>query len=138
MTELSVAVVIMGVLIAYAIPRFQKAFEQARVDMAATNLQTIWTAQRLYWAQNRTYAPTITDLSNSNLLDPSFVTSLASLNNPFTYTIDSADASSFRSSADRVRSTNWSGELEIMEDGQVTGQINGGGGEVVRPSPLLL
>ena len=47
----------MSVLLAMGVPRFQLSLEQARANVAGANLRSIWSAQRLYWLENRTYAP---------------------------------------------------------------------------------
>ena len=134
MLELTIVVVIMGVLISYAMPRFQKSFEQSRVDLATVNLETIWTAQRLYWAQNRVFASSVGSLEAAGLIDPSFVNSMASPRAPFQYTITSADATSFQAQAERINSSHWRGDLFVNEQGALSGQVEGTAGEVVTPS----
>ena len=57
-----VAMVVLGVLLSMGIPRFQQSLEQSRADVAGANLRSIWSAQRLYWLENRAYAPDLTTL----------------------------------------------------------------------------
>ena len=71
LVELMVVMCIMALLVSFGVPRFVHSLEQARVDMAATNLRAIWTAQRLYWLDNRTYTTTLSVPVSQNLLDPS-------------------------------------------------------------------
>lgn len=134
--ELTVAMTIMAIVIAYAVPMFQKAFEQSRVDLAATNLETLWTAQRLYWAQNRTFSGTVADMEQASLLDSSFVNSLSSAKNPFQYSVVSANESSFQVKASRINSKRWHGEIVINEQGVLSGEITGSSGDHVTPSQL--
>ena len=47
--------IIMGVMIGLAMPRFSRSLESARADVAGANLRAIWTAERIYWLDNRTY-----------------------------------------------------------------------------------
>ncbi len=56
LVELTVVMLVIGVLASFGVPRFVHSLEQSRVDMAATNLRAIWTAQRLYWLKHQTYA----------------------------------------------------------------------------------
>ncbi len=62
LVELTVVMIVIGVLASFGVPRFVHSLEQARVDMAATNLRAIWTAQRLYWLAHQTYAPDLNSL----------------------------------------------------------------------------
>jgi prepilin-type N-terminal cleavage/methylation domain-containing protein len=46
--EALVALVMMSVLVAMGVPRFQLSLEQSRANVAGANLRSIWSAQRLY------------------------------------------------------------------------------------------
>ena len=70
LVELMVAVAIMGVLAAFAIPAYRRALEQSRVDMAGANLRAIWAAERLYWLENQSYTQDLGQLQTLGLLDP--------------------------------------------------------------------
>ena len=87
LVEMIVAVIVAGVLLSIGVPRFQRSLEQSRADVAGANLRAIWSAQRLYWLQNRTYATDLSTLVSANLIDPS----LPGANVPYSYSI--ADAS---------------------------------------------
>lgn len=124
---------ILGVLIAFAMPFFRKAIEQSAVDLAAANLETIWTAERLYCAQNRVFAGSLTDLQNAGLLDLSFVHALTN-SKKMEYAVSAPDpASGFSATAARINSSHWSGQLSINEQGTLSGQITGTQGETLRP-----
>ena len=131
--ELTVVMMVMGILLAYAAPLFQLAFEQSRVDLAAANLESLWTAERLYWAQNRTFATSVADLETAGLLDPSFINSMSSPRAAFAYSIATADATAFSATAQRQNSGHWSGTLAINEQGALTGSVSGTQAEIVVP-----
>src|SRR4029079_13605749 len=67
--ELTIVTVIIGVLMTMSIPSFQRGLEQSRADLAEANLRSIWSAQRLYWIDNRTYATDLDTLGSAGLLD---------------------------------------------------------------------
>ena len=131
LTEMMVASVIIAILATAAMPRFDSALEQSRVDLAAASLRTVWTAQRLYWIRYRQYAPSLTDLQNAGVLDGSVGTE----GTCYSYEITAADASSFQARATRINSQRWQGELVISEAGTVSGEISERGGTVIQPAP---
>lgn len=115
-----VALTVFGVLISLGIPRFQLSLEQSRADVAGANLRAIWSAQRLYWLQNRYYAPDMNTLNSANLIDPS----LPTLTTPYTYAVaGSADNSWFTATATRVGSSVWTGTFTIAADGSFSGSV---------------
>ena len=52
-------------------PKFSRSLESAKADVAGANLRAIWTAERIYWLDNRTYTTSLDLLVSLNLLDPS-------------------------------------------------------------------
>ena len=68
LVEMIVAVIVAGVLLSIGVPRFAQSLEQSRADVAGANLRSIWSAQRLYWLQNRTYAPDLTHLMSRDTI----------------------------------------------------------------------
>jgi type II secretory pathway pseudopilin PulG len=118
-----VAVIVAGVLLSIGVPRFAQSLEQSRADVAGANLRSIWSAQRLYWLQNRTYAPDLNTLLTSNLIDPSLPTTTT----PFTYSIAGASDSWFTATATRNGSSSWSGSFTIAADGSFTGGVQQSG-----------
>lgn len=116
--ELVTAVTVMAVLVSYGLPQFQKSMEQSRVDLAAANLQSIWTAQRLYRAQHEAFADGISNLTD--FLDNSFITSISDIKNPFAYST-ALSGTGFDALAVRQNSGYWSGTLTITETGQLSG-----------------
>lgn len=60
LVELAVAVVIIGVLAAFGVPRYLASVERARAAEAFTYLSTVGSAQERYAARVGTYAKTVT------------------------------------------------------------------------------
>jgi prepilin-type N-terminal cleavage/methylation domain-containing protein len=60
--ELVIVVIIIGILIALAIPNFIRAVERSRWHAAASILSTIRSAQLRYYAQYRAYSSSMTNL----------------------------------------------------------------------------
>jgi prepilin-type N-terminal cleavage/methylation domain-containing protein len=136
MIEAVVAVVIIGVLVSLAAPLYSKAIEQARLDSAAGNLKTVWSAQRAYWLKNHTFASSLTLLEDESLISASLAQTQTLPNAMYIYDIDSAGDSSFAASAVRDGSGVWSGQIQIDETGEITGQISKDGGFTLLPFTL--
>jgi prepilin-type N-terminal cleavage/methylation domain-containing protein len=126
--EMIVTIMVVGVLISMGIPRFQQSLEQARANVAGANLQAIWSAERLYWLNNRVYAidvatPLDTLLAanpSSPLIDVALTTTTAS----YTYNVTSPDNGiTFTATATRNGSSAWSGDWTIDQNGQTGGAI---------------
>lgn len=67
--EIVVAVIVLMILIQYAVPSYRVAVEQNRVDLAASRLLMIYTAQKMYYVDKAEYATDIFKLTNAKLLD---------------------------------------------------------------------
>jgi prepilin-type N-terminal cleavage/methylation domain-containing protein len=143
--ELLVVLLVVGVLTSLGMPRFTRAIEQSRVDVAAANLRAIWTAQRLYWLKHQTYAVDLQSLINDtnpdseppdNFLDPHVnspdATYVCEVTSP---SATSPSATDFTATATRSGSNSWSGTLSISSDGRVVGSIQDPSGIVYNPSP---
>lgn len=125
--------VIIGIVLSYSIPQYRAIIEQSRVDLAATNLRSIWTAQRLYWTKYRTFASTLKDLENTGLFEPAFISNINKSGSFFYHYIDSADDSGFEALALRRNSTSWNGTLNINEQGALGGRIKGPDNTIIEP-----
>src|SRR5271157_5862294 len=68
LVEMMIVLVVVGVMISFGIPQFSRALEQARADVAGANLRAIWTAERIYWLDNRNYTSSLNVLVSLNLL----------------------------------------------------------------------
>jgi len=62
LVELAVVVVIIGVLAAFAVPRFLSSVERSKAAEAFNYLSSVQAAQERYHARQGTYAAAITDL----------------------------------------------------------------------------
>ena len=114
--EMSVVLIIMGIFITLAIPKFSRSLESAKADVAGANLRAIWTAERIYWLDNRNYTSSLAVLVSSNLLDPSIPTDTS-----YTYLVTWADTATFTAAAQRASGVSWSGTITITQDGGLTG-----------------
>lgn len=119
LVEMIVAMTVMGVMVSIGVPRFQRSLEQSRADLAGANLRAVWSAQRLYWLENRTYAPNLETLVNTKLLDPALIAS----NTTYSYQVADSSDSGFTATATRIGNTSWTGSLTIIEDGTLSGSI---------------
>lgn len=129
LVELMVTVTLIGILAAYATPSFRRAMNQSRADIAAANLRAIWSAEKCYWLDNRTYTADLNQLQTLGLVDPSVVASSSF----YVYTVTAASSNSFTATATRVGSDKWSGEFIIDETGVVTGEIEALGESSIVP-----
>ncbi len=126
--EMIVTIMVVGVLISMGIPRFQQSLEQARANVAGANLQAIWSAERLYWLDNRVYAIDVnTSLDTLLAANPTFPLidiALTTTTESYTYKVTSPDTGiTFTATATRTGSSEWSGAWTIDQNGQTGGSI---------------
>jgi type II secretory pathway pseudopilin PulG len=114
---------VMGILISMSAPSFHRGIQQSRADIAGANLRAIWSAQRLYWLEYRTYTSDLSELESLGLLDPTVVSGTTY----YVYAVSSADAGTFTAAATRIGSTRWTGQLTIDESGVLAGAIQATG-----------
>ena len=131
--ELSISVILIGILVSFTVPSFSRVSEQNHVDAAAQYLRSIWSAERVYWLENRTFTDQLTDLNSLGLIDPKIA---GGADGFFIYTITAASSSAFSVSAHRSGSTVWGGTLTITQDGEVTGFVTGSGSAVLTPPDI--
>jgi prepilin-type N-terminal cleavage/methylation domain-containing protein len=129
--ELMVVMSVIAIMIALAMPSFQRAIEQAKADVAVANLRSCWSAERFYWMDNRAYTSDLSQLQSLDLIDPSLTSSAG----PYTYTVTLTHSGGFLASANRVGSSYWSGGFSIDETGQVTGVVQAPGERNITPAP---
>lgn len=130
LVEAMLVFVVLGILTAWAAPRFDVAVEQTRVDQAAAALRSIWLGQRMHWLEHQTFAATLDELVEERFLDGPMAAQTA----PFVLAITDADAEAFGATAERTDSTEWTGTVAIDERGAITGETHGGGGQIVSPA----
>jgi len=123
LVELMLVLTVMCIVVSMAAPSFRRSVEQSQADIAGANLRAIWTAQRIYWLEYRTYTDDLSVLESLDLLDPTIV----SATDRYVYTIPSADDSTFIASATRSGSVRWAGQLTIDQDGEISGVIQATG-----------
>lgn len=73
LVELAVVVVIIGVLAAFAVPRFLSSVERSKAAEAFNYLSTVHSAQERYHARQGTYASAITEL-DTEMIAPEYFT----------------------------------------------------------------
>jgi len=61
--DLMIVIVILGVLAAIVLPLVSHHVDQAALTAAESNLASVEKAIELYWMQNNTYPPALTDLT---------------------------------------------------------------------------
>jgi prepilin-type N-terminal cleavage/methylation domain-containing protein len=123
LTEVLIAMTIICILVILSTPIYSRAMEQARLDAAASNLKMIWSAQRVYWLDEHSYAPDLATLYNMDLLSSKMVLTKTSLTTSYVYEIEAVDNDSFTAVAIRNGSSKWSGQIQIDEFGDLTGNI---------------
>jgi Tfp pilus assembly protein PilE len=127
--EVITVLTIIGVLLSMSAPSFSRTVEQAHADIAGANLRAIWSAQRYYWLENRTYADDLEELETLDLLDGSVVTGTSR----YSFSITSADDDAFTAAAIRTGSERWNGTLTVDESGSLTGTIQADGQPYITP-----
>ena len=73
LVELAVVVVIIGVLAAFAVPRFLASVERSKAAESFNYLATVHSAQERYHARQGTYAGDIADL-DTQMVEPEYFT----------------------------------------------------------------
>jgi prepilin-type N-terminal cleavage/methylation domain-containing protein len=131
--EVMTVCLIMGILASFSVPRFSKAMEQARANIAVANLRTIWTAQRAYALQQiqttgtSSFAPDLDTLRNAKLIDQAIVDDTGgdpAAGIAYVYLITLTNSSTFTATARRANSTVWSSSLAIDSQGNITGSVD--------------
>ena len=134
LVEVMTVCIITGILASMSVPRFSRAMEQSRANIAVANLRAIWTAQRAYWLQNvdangvNTFAPDLATLRAARLVDQNLVDDTGDSGpiDPgisYVYKIIQLDSSSFTASARRANSTVWVSTLTIDSNGDIAGNV---------------
>lgn len=127
--ELTLVVVIGGVLASFAVPRATVSSETVRVDRAAADLRSIWRAQRRHRLETGTFAPTLADLVRLGHLAPT----LEQQREPFLYDLNLRSRSRFLIEARRTGSSDWSGTITLDETGVLDGAVRNSDGRSVEP-----
>lgn len=127
--EVMLVLIVIGILISMSAPSFHRSIEQSRADIAGANLRAVWSAQRVYWLEYRTYTSDLSVLQSLGLLDPTIIAATT----PYAYSIPSADASTFTAAATRAGSVRWTGQFTIDQEGVLAGAIQASGEPSIVP-----
>ncbi len=127
--ELMIVLTVISILISFSASGFRRSIEQSHADIAGANLRAIWSAERLYWLEYRTYTSDLSELQSLGLIDPTVVAGTAR----YVYTIPAADGTTFTAAATRAGSTRWSGQFTVGEDGVLSGAVQATGEPDVVP-----
>jgi prepilin-type N-terminal cleavage/methylation domain-containing protein len=127
--EVMVVLTVIAILVTMAVPHYERALEQSRADIAAANLRAIWSAERLYWLENRTYTADLAALQASGLLDPQILLATSG----YVYLVAAADSNTLTANATRTGSTRWNGAYQVDETGLVSGTIQAPGQSPITP-----
>jgi prepilin-type N-terminal cleavage/methylation domain-containing protein len=126
--EIMVVLTVIGILISFSVPTYQRAIEQSRADIAAANLRAVWSAQRLYWLENHCYTGDLGLLRGMGLLDPTITLSASG----YSYSATAAK-DTFSAIAARTGSSRWNGKFEIDQTGAISGAIRAQGEPDIAP-----
>ncbi len=132
--ELCIAMLIISLMMTLASPMFTQAIEHSRLDTAAANLKGLWAAQRVYWLEERHFAPLLANLQAMDLVDSAIAESASNPNAVYVFDILSASDSQFVCRAVRSGSGVWSGEISIDQDGTLSGSISSTDGTTLTPT----
>ena len=133
--EACIAMTIVCLLATMGIPLYTRAVEQSRLDVASAKLRTIWSAERVYWLERRSFTSSMTTLNSMDLLDPSLLATAGPPEVVFTYQIVWANDATFQARAVRTGSRSWTGSIEIDQTGRLTGAVTGPDGQRLVPVP---
>ncbi|MBC8328560.1 MAG: type II secretion system protein [Planctomycetes bacterium] len=121
LVELTVAIVIMGVLTLAAVPNFDAAMETANVDRGAATLHSVWLAERMYRLEEGEFTSKVDELYEKELLRASVLK-----DEDFGYRILDASDRGVTIRASRKGSTKWHGSLDMSREGVLSGSVRSG------------
>jgi len=121
--EVMIVLVIIAILCSMSVPSFARTLEQSRANLAGANLRAIWSAERMYWLEYRTYTTDLSGLQGMGLLDATIVSSQAI----YTYQITYADSNTFTAVATRTPNSGWNGSFSIDDTGTISGALQASG-----------
>lgn len=140
--EVVVTMTILAVLLTFAAPSVIQTMEQSHADLAGASLRSIASAQRFYWLENRTYATTLQALIDDGLVDGELINASPR----YEFSITAATAEGFTARARRrtfsgsgtpVYDGAWSGDFDIDETGQISGEVEGGYSALLGGTPKI-
>ncbi|MBU2062924.1 MAG: prepilin-type N-terminal cleavage/methylation domain-containing protein [Candidatus Omnitrophica bacterium] len=115
LVELTMVVLIIGILVTIAVPNYSKAVERAKGSVAFSNIKTIRKAMLTYFSEYRTFGATLAQLGD--LVGTTFLPD----DGNWTYELSTA-ASSFSITAERIQGVHSSKQIVLTSDDAVSGQ----------------
>jgi prepilin-type N-terminal cleavage/methylation domain-containing protein len=129
MLELTLVVGIIGVLSMAAVPSFQVAVEQTRVDRGVGELQSMWIAQRLHFLESGRFAKSLMELTKAELWSVGKIGKTEG----FEFKILPSYRGEWRLQAKRTSDSSWTGEIYLDKHAHLQGEIISDHGDVVNP-----
>ena len=83
LVEISIVIIILAIITSLVFPSYRKLVNKAKQTEAKTTLQAIYTAQKLYFAENDKYAADLSDLDIEIPSDARYSYSGSALDNSF-------------------------------------------------------
>lgn len=127
--ETMAVLTISAVLMTIAVPGIGKNSEVVRVSKAASDLRSLWRAERRYRLEQGTFADSLAALENAGYIR----SALVSATEPFTYQVTVGKRSDLTIEAKRTGSSNWYGTLRINELGELSGDVKSKDGHLLTP-----
>ncbi|MFC1630947.1 type IV pilin protein [Candidatus Omnitrophota bacterium] len=112
--ELLIAVIILGILVSLAIPRFVKTFEVARADQARAALRQIASGERVYRSGNGFFYPNPPGAANAAQIQTNLSVMLDEGIN-WNYSLVTTSADNFTATASRTAGGNAGQTITIDE-----------------------
>ncbi len=138
LVEILIVVTVMGILISMAIPSFQRSMENSAAELSFVQLRSIWSAQRVYWLENRTYASDFATLRNAGLLDAGQPSSTGRYDFDLAVGPTGSFLTSFSAIAARKSGGPWSGAFTITQEGNISGAVSSSSDYVSPGTPYTI
>lgn len=123
--ELTVVLIIVGILASLAMPMFSRTMESTRGQEASVSLDQIWAAERIYRTQQSFYFPkSVATEGNIATINTKLRTDLDNTaDRNWNYSIASSADDAFKATAKRTSGNNQNETLWIQEDGSTGGSF---------------
>ncbi|PCJ54597.1 MAG: hypothetical protein COA70_05615 [Planctomycetota bacterium] len=129
MIEVLLVIVVAGILMTMGVPKSSTTLENAGVNKAVADMQSIWLSQRRYRMEYGTFAPSMKALVQEGFLHQTFLKK----RDPFEYKILAKSRGRLKIRAIRAGGGSWGGSLTLDEMGDIEGKITDGRGQSIEP-----
>ncbi len=109
LVEVLIVVIIIGILAAIGIPQFAASIEKAKGGEARAGLGHVQTGEKVYYAENEYYTPTIVDLD------------ITLTQRYWTFTISTPSSTTYTATATRSGGTRSGQTVTMDQDGTISG-----------------